>query len=398
MGADPGESYPLPDHPVLAAAAAAIRDSRTWGTVVDHRWRLVWAGDELRTTFGGGTLADFAVGENHFGPAGWAAAQRWIFGSNTEKLFREIFVGHGPFALHDMPGGRNELREAVDPMLADLVDEIEPDDRPSGSFLIRGTGISGTVQVAATQTRLYDDTGQLAGAMLLYKPALGMHTISMLTAMGDAGHLERMERLSKMARRPAAILFADLERSSRLSRRLSTAAYFTLGRRLVTAADRCVIDAGGLVGRHVGDGVAAFFVGETFESESAAARACIAAAQALREEVLDVATRSDLEPNDVVVRFGLHWGSMPYIGAITTAGRSEITALGDEVNEAARVEACATGGHTLASKALVERLSPADGAALGIDPEAITYTMLGELDTATEKARRDAPAIAVCEV
>jgi hypothetical protein len=42
-------------------------------------------------------------------------------------------------------------------------------------------------------------------------------------------------------------------------------------RRLVRAADQCVIDAGGLVGRHGGDGVVAFFLAEIAGTESAAA-------------------------------------------------------------------------------------------------------------------------------
>jgi class 3 adenylate cyclase len=50
-----------------------------------------------------------------------------------------------------------------------------------------------------------------------------------------------------------------------------------------------------------------------------------------------------------------------------TSGRAEVAALGDEVNEAARIEACASGGRALASKALVERLDPPDAAALGLD-------------------------------
>ena len=107
-------------------------------------------------------------------------------------------------------------------------------------------------------------------------------------------------------RRPAAILFADLEASSPLSCRLSTASYFALGRRLVRAADQCVIDADGLVGRHVGDDVVAFFLAESAGSKSAAARACITAARALRDAVSAVAARSDLQPEDVVLRFGLH--------------------------------------------------------------------------------------------
>jgi len=68
------------------------------------------------------------------------------------------------------------------------------------------------------------------------------------------------------------------------------------------------------------------------------------------------------------------------------------------VNEAARIEACATGGLALASKALVERLDRADADDLGLDPDRVSYTALGQLATATDKARLDAPAIAVCEV
>ena len=191
---------------------------------------------------------------------------------------------------------------------------------------------------------------------------------------------------------------ADLEASSPLARRLSTAQYFAFGRRLVRSADQCIIDHGGLVGRHAGDGIVAFFLAETAGSESAAARACIETARALRAALVDLTDRSGLRQSDVSLRFGLHWGATLYVGRITTVGRSEVTALGDEVNEAARIEACATGGRTIASKPLVERLDDADAQALEIDSDHATYTLLADLDTATDKARRDAPTIAVCDV
>jgi hypothetical protein len=35
---------------------------------------------------------------------------------------------------------------------------------------------------------------------------------------------------------------------------------------------------------------------------------------------------------------------------------------------------------------------------LDLDPDHVTYSPLAELATATEKARRDSPAIAVCEI
>jgi len=84
-----------------------------------------------------------------------------------------------------------------------------------------------------------------------------------------------------------------------------------------------------MVGRHVGDGVTAFFLAESAGSESAAARASISAARALRAAVTEVAARSDLPPEEVQVRIGLHWGSTLYVGNITTEGRSEVIDEGD---------------------------------------------------------------------
>src|SRR5262249_57416722 len=107
--------------------------------------------------------------------------------------------------------------------------------------------------------------------------------------------------------------------------------------------------------------------------------------------IAGVATRSDLAAEDVVPRFGLHWGSTLYVGQIATSGRTEVAALGDEVNETARIEACATGGRALASKALVERLGPDDAADLGLDPDRVTHTPAAHPASANEKARPAPP-------
>jgi len=244
--------------------------------------------------------------------------------------------------------------------------------------------------------RLHDRTGALAGFLWIQKPSAGMATIDMITGGGDTRHLDRIYSISEADRRPAAILFADLEASTQLSRTLSTSDYFTLARRLVRAADASVVESGGVVGRHLGDGVTAFFLVETLGSESAAARACIDASRTLRAASAEIATRSGLRPEELVLRFGLHWGSTLYVGLFKSIARAEVTAMGDEVNEAARIEACAAGGRTLASKDLVERLDGADARNLGI--QRVTYTTLSELSTATDKARRDAPSISVRDV
>jgi len=343
-------------------------------------------------------FASFAMGTHIFGPEWLRASKGWRMGSNSIDINRLFFRGVGGLMLTDTPGGRDELRELVDPALRDIVDELTPAEGTMLSFTTEGFGIAGTGDVPVIAFRVRDANGRLGGTALISKPAAGMAMLAAMTFTADLGHVARMGLVAKAGRRPAAILFADLEASSPLARRLSTASYFALGRRLVRAADQCVVDAGGLVGRHVGDGVGAFFLAETAGSESAAAHSCIAAARALREAVAEVAARSDLRPEDVVLRFGLHWGANLYVGNISTAGRSEVNALGDQVNEAARIEACASGGLALASKDLIERLEPDAAAGLGLEPDRVTYTPLGDLATATEKARRDAPSVAVCEV
>src|SRR5207244_5947866 len=128
-----------------------------------------------------------------------------------------------------------------------------------------------------------DARGRRVGMCVLQKPAPGMSHLARAVATADLAHLERMRVIQRPDRRPAAILMADLEASSPLARHLSTAQYFAFGRRLVRAADRCIIDAGGIVGRHAGDGVVAFFLAGTTGSESAAARGCITAARKLRD-------------------------------------------------------------------------------------------------------------------
>jgi class 3 adenylate cyclase len=396
------EPCPLPEDPFLCEVAVAMRDARLWGEIVDRDWHGVYMTDDLRLSYGG--LLELAqlpvVGGHIFGAETVRVRLGLRGGPNTVELNRQLLGEMGPWILADTPGGREGLRELVDPRLRDVVDELQPAAFSAAhTFVARGMGTYSTaMDLFATAVRIRDDQGRPAGTAVIFKPAASAAVLATLAFMGDLRHFERMQQVAKAGRRPAAILFADLESSSPLARRLSTASYFTLGRRLARAADQCVIDAGGLVGRHVGDGVVAFFLAETAGSESAAARACIEAARALRSAMAEMAARSELAPEELIMRSGLHWGATLYVGQITTSGRAEVTALGDEANEGARIEACASGGRALASKELVERLDPEDAAALGLDPDRVTYTPLGELTTATEKARRDAPGIVVCDV
>ena len=395
------ESLPLPEHPLLRAWASVLNDAGYWANVLDAEWRYVFVTDELLLSYRDmGAATTPPIGSHFFSPETRQFIAATLGGAwASPEVGRAWFLDAGRYVLADTPGGREELRRVVDPALTDLVDQLQPQDLPAvwlnrSGFTTAGAEVTGS----AVWIRIDDGHGHRVGVCTLQKPAAGMSHLARAAATADLTHLERMHVVERPDRRPAAILMADLEASSPLARRLSTAQYFAFGRRRVRTADRCIIDAGGIVGPHAGDGVLAFFLADTTGSESAAARGCITAARTLRNTLPDIAARSELPAAEVSLRFGLHWGATLYMGRILTGGRSEVTALGDEMNEAARIEACATDGRTLASKSLIERLNRADADALGLDTGHTTYTPLADLSTATDKARRDAPSIAVCEI
>jgi hypothetical protein len=343
------ESFGLPDDPVLREAAVTLEGTGNVGWIFDPDWNLVHASDELRLLWAdasGGDRATFPTGVHLFSTTMVRASESWQFGLTAIEFWRGFLRAIGGVVLADTPGGSEQLRELVDPDLRDLVDDLTPEPATVSWIPFVGAGVGEARSAPMTITRLRDTRGHLCGSVIVGKPAAGMSTLIGMAHARDVPHLERMEQLTRAGRRSAAILFAT----------------------------------------------------ETTTSESAAARACIEAARSLRDAVAQVALDTDLDAEAVTLRFGLHWGAALYIGRITTLARTEVTALGDEVNEGARIEACATGGRTLASKNLVERLEADDAAALGLDPDDIVYTPLAELPTATDKARRDAPAIAVCEV
>src|SRR3954471_14120786 len=239
------ETCPLPDDPVLAAVALALNDAGHWAEILDRDWRGVYLTDDGRRIYGGqGELARYPVGAHFFGPERVAEGMGWRGGQFPLEIFRSLFTTYGPWILADTPGGREALRVQVDPRLRDIVDQLSPVDRPAAwSFIDRGlyTAAGTSIEIPTTVVRLRGETGQLAGFAIIGKPAVGMAALGRIAAMGDLRHFKRMQQVAKPGRRPAAIMFADLESSSPLARRLSAASYFTLVRRIARAADQCVI-------------------------------------------------------------------------------------------------------------------------------------------------------------
>ena len=367
--------------------------------VLDDQWRIVWVSDALRAVLGYPGDDDLGIGKLSIdardGDLWRSVASREGYLQNLREL--------APTILHDVDGGIEALTANAPDDVRAVLDGVQP-GRPftvwTSEFTWEQEGMPET-RISYVGVRLHDEDGRLIGSVFLYGPDLPAPVLA-LVARGDRSMFERMAALLEPARRAAAVLFADIEASGQLSRHLPTAAYFELVREIRTAVDAMVIERKGIVGKHAGDGVSAFFIAEQLDSESAAARAAVEcgraicdAAEAAGERVREKGL--SLEDN-VRVNVGMHWGAALYVGQIVTDGRLEVTALGDEVNEAARIEQSAREGAVLASKGLIERLDSGDAQALDIDPATVTYRSIEELPGSDEKAVRDAGAIAVTDV
>jgi class 3 adenylate cyclase len=249
--------------------------------------------------------------------------------------------------------------------------------------------------------------GTVAGTALVFAPLLPARVLA-LVSEGDEAMFTRMADLTEPRRRPAAVVFADIDSSGPLSRALPTPAYFELIRRFTTTFDDLVARHAGIVGKHAGDGASAFFLaaqteedGHAGDSDAAAAALAVALAfpAAVRAIVEELAAEGvGIRVADCRVNLGVHWGADLYIGQIVTGGRLEVTALGDEVTECARIEHVATGGQTLVSKTVLERLAGDAARALGIDPMRLTYRVLADLADSDRKALRDAGSLAVVDL
>ncbi len=393
------EETPTTD-PRLRAVIEDLERTGAAAELLDREWHLVWVSDELKALLGEHDEGKLGYGKHiveRYRASPWRAAV-------TDESAARVFRRNAPYVAHDTPGGIDALVEMLGSDLASVFEGIEP--RPTPSFWTFELDLVQTdlppARVWCHNARLHDEHGEYFGMARIYAAGLRAGLLA-LVARGDESTFERMARAFEPAQRPAAVLFADLSASGVLSRRLPSSAYFRLLRSLHSSLDAAVIECSGIVGKHAGDGASALFLADELGSDSAAARAALesarrlpAVAEAAAGELQEAGV--PVESTDCVLRVGVHWGPGLYVGQIVTGGRLEVTALGDEINEAARIEQSADAGQVLASKPLLERLSEDDAAALGIDPARIAYRMLAELPGVDEKAARDAGTLAVADV
>jgi adenylate cyclase len=136
-----------------------------------------------------------------------------------------------------------------------------------------------------------------------------------------------------------AMLFADIRGSTALSETMSPTEFSQLINRFYTTATGIINAADGLVEKLAGDEVAAFW-GAGFAGRDYVARTLEVAQQLSRR----------LDGQGIPVGIGVHAG-IAYFGALGAIdGLTDITAIGDEVNLAARLASKAFPGEIIVSR------------------------------------------------
>jgi class 3 adenylate cyclase len=380
----------------LQNVAEALDQTRWGACIYDPDWRLIWVSEELCDLLGSDDGEELGIGEpvlSVFERPPWrrtvtAQSRLQTLGDNLEYI------------LHDFPGGKDAAAEHLQgPGEPELLERTEPRRPPPiWSYGFDYSPPEGPpVHVHTVTFPLRDSEGETFANVVVYHTGLPA-SLTVQLVRGDRAMFERMARLAEPGRHATAIVFADLEDSGVLSRHVPSARYFTLIRDLTNAMDRAIVSRLGILGKHAGDGASGYFLGEDLGSPGSAIEAAI---QAAREMATMAATTGDDLQQDVPgaepvrVNVGIHWAPAVYIGQVATEGRLEVTALGDQVNECARIQESASGGQLLVSKAALEQLPEERAAALELDPKHVRYVTIAELPDASEKARRDAGSIAV---
>lgn len=180
-----------------------------------------------------------------------------------------------------------------------------------------------------------------------------------------------------------AMLFADVRGSTKLSESMPNREFSKLIERFYAVATKVIVDAPGFIDRLGGDEVIAYF-GKGLTGSDYVRQAIIAG-----EKILEETGHSHKNGPWITVGVGVHAGSA-YFGSMTGPnGLYNITALGEEVNTAARLASNAGIGEMIVSWEAMQaaEINPSnypnrDLTVKGItDPVAVSVVKAGELQS-----------------
>jgi predicted ATPase/class 3 adenylate cyclase len=248
-----------------------------------------------------------------------------------------LLLGGGPLSVHCGPIHHKGHRVGMVYVENDLSAGAFTPDRTQVISLL-GTQAA----ISLENARLYEETRDMARSFARFVPSEFVRTL---------GH-RRVDEVDvgDSVTRDITVMFSDLRGFTRLFEHLGAAEGFGVLNAYLGTVSPIIERNGGFVDKFIGDAIMALFPGEA----DGAVRAAVEMASAVR--ALNGSGR--LPPGiQLASGVGLHAGPV-MLGAVGASDRLDLTAIGDTVNTASRIEGLtsALGAPVLISEAVRDRL------------------------------------------
>ena len=191
-----------------------------------------------------------------------------------------------------------------------------------------------TVAEAVANYEMREENGRLMGVVkeLLEKSC---ELSKVLESHGLSSKVEELglPKIGEPRRVDVAVLFADVRGFTKLSSVTGAREVITVLQRLFEPVHQIIYDAGGIVDKHLGDGLMAVFG----LSGNASIRAAIETAHQIVLATPGIIKSLEPEFHDVKLSLGLAAGEV-VMGVVGSARRSELAVIGQPANLAARLQ------------------------------------------------------------
>jgi adenylate cyclase len=229
-------------------------------------------------------------------------------------------------------------------------------------------GIEGCAPRTTAEQALSDRLG-FAQQLRLACQTMANNSITMRRLILDDDDVALVDLRARVAapaaageERTLAILFADIREFTAFSEQLPAHDVVHVLNRYFHAMGRAISRFGGCIDNYMGDGLMALFGLSQSEQETEGG----AALHAVQAGLAMLETMDALKPylgtaygRSFDIRIGVHFGEA-VVGSVGATGRERITAIGDAVNFASRIESAnkLAGSRLLISEALYARVGP----------------------------------------